>query len=299
MELYRLRTFVTVARYGHLTKAAEAMHVSQPTVSGQLKVLEHELGVTLFKRTARGVVLTAWGHKLLSTATAVIATLEAFATDARAHSTVSVGKLRVGTILNPEFLRLGEITSILRAQRPDIELELNQSLSDLIKQGVQKKDLDAGFFLGSIQSSTVRAIKLRAVSFCVIAPTSWKKQVDGATWHDLAKLPWVCTPKGGAYRHLSSQLFRRHKMKPSTVIETDRESTILNLVSSGVGLGLIRTDAMVPRAHRASKIFRLPGTMSTDLLFLYPSTRNDEPAVNMLINAVRAAWAPTLRRIRG
>ena len=290
MELYRLRTFVAVARYGHLTRAAEVMHLSQPTVSGQLKALERRLGVALFTRKAHGVVLTPWGQRLLSTATSVIATLDSFTKEARAQSSSVSKKLRVGTIVNPEFLRIGEITSIVRTQHPQIELELHQSLSGHIKQGIQSGDLDAGFFLGSLQLNTVRTIKLTSVDFRVVAPVTWKRRIEGASWQDLAKLPWVCTPKGGAYRQLSNRLFSRHKMKPATVIETDRESTILNLVSAAVGLSLVRADAMSRQRQRALGIFQLPGNVTTDLQFLFAARREDDSALNALVEAVRLAW---------
>jgi DNA-binding transcriptional LysR family regulator len=291
MEIYRLRTFVAVARHGHLTHAAETLHLSQPTVSGQLKMLERELGVTLFRRTARGVTLTVGGEKLLSLATTILEMLDNFAVNARAGSIRVRGKLRVGTIVNPEFLRLGKITALMRAHQPDIELELQHSLSGVITQAILNKQLDAGFFLGSINRSTIQAIKLQSVGFCVIAPSSWRKQIDGASWHALAKLPWVCTPKAGAYHQLSNRLFKRHNIRPTTVIEADREPTIVNLVASGVGLSLIRADAVPVDTQRALGIFRLPGTITTDLSFLFSTGRLNDPAVGSLVEAVKAAWA--------
>ncbi|HEY5961824.1 MAG TPA: LysR family transcriptional regulator, partial [Polyangiaceae bacterium] len=64
MELYQLKTFLVIARTGNLTRAASELHASQPTVSGQLKALEDELGLTLFERTTRGMKLTEAGNRL-------------------------------------------------------------------------------------------------------------------------------------------------------------------------------------------------------------------------------------------
>jgi len=61
MELYQLRTFAAVAEFGHLTRAAEKVHVSQPAVSAQIKALEDELGLPLFDRTPTGMVLRVSG----------------------------------------------------------------------------------------------------------------------------------------------------------------------------------------------------------------------------------------------
>jgi DNA-binding transcriptional LysR family regulator len=65
MEIYQLRTFVTVAQQGHLTQAAELLHLSQPAVTAQIKAIEEEVGMSLFERTAGGVVLTLAGQELL------------------------------------------------------------------------------------------------------------------------------------------------------------------------------------------------------------------------------------------
>ena len=61
MEIYQIRTFLTVARLAHLTRAAEQLHLTQPAVSKQLKVLEQELGVVLFESQVGGMVLTREG----------------------------------------------------------------------------------------------------------------------------------------------------------------------------------------------------------------------------------------------
>ena len=63
MEIYQLRTFVTVAQQGHLTQAAELLHLSQPAVTAQIKALEEEVGMPLFERTAGGVNLSRIGQE--------------------------------------------------------------------------------------------------------------------------------------------------------------------------------------------------------------------------------------------
>ena len=73
MEIYQLRAFVTVARIGQLTRAAEALHVTQPAVTGQIKALEEELGVSLFDRRPGRIALTRAGERLLPEAEKVLA----------------------------------------------------------------------------------------------------------------------------------------------------------------------------------------------------------------------------------
>src|SRR5258706_13212845 len=72
MDLNHLRSFVTVAKFAHLTRAAEALHLSQPAISGHIKVLEEQLGVSLFDRTSSGMTLTPSGKQLLTDAEHII-----------------------------------------------------------------------------------------------------------------------------------------------------------------------------------------------------------------------------------
>ena len=73
MELYHLKTFVTVAEEGHLTRAAERLFTSQPAISAHIKALEEELGVTLFERTPKGMQLSPAGAQLLAQAQRTLA----------------------------------------------------------------------------------------------------------------------------------------------------------------------------------------------------------------------------------
>ena len=72
MELYQLKTFVVVAEEGHLTRASERLHASQPTVSAHIKALEEELETKLFSRTPKGMRLTEAGERLKGKAGAVL-----------------------------------------------------------------------------------------------------------------------------------------------------------------------------------------------------------------------------------
>ena len=108
MELYQLRGFVAVAESGHLTRAAERLHLSQPALSAQIKALEDELGVQLFERGPAGMSLTAAGKRLLPEATQLLADAASLHGKARAMEGTVAGRVRVGTLSYPEFIRLSD-----------------------------------------------------------------------------------------------------------------------------------------------------------------------------------------------
>jgi DNA-binding transcriptional LysR family regulator len=97
MELYQLRSFAAVAESGHLTRAADRLHISQPALSAQIKALEDELGVPLFERLPSGMELTPAGRSLLAEAQKVVAAAQVLRSHASAFKGEVAGRVSVGT----------------------------------------------------------------------------------------------------------------------------------------------------------------------------------------------------------
>src|SRR5258708_14145840 len=104
MELNKLRSCVAVAKLGHLTGAAETLHLSQPALSGQIKSLEESLGVSLFQRSSTGMALTSSGRQLLAHAEGIIGAVQQLGHAAQNLRGEPTGKLTVGTGLDPTIL---------------------------------------------------------------------------------------------------------------------------------------------------------------------------------------------------
>src|SRR5689334_10817492 len=137
MELSQLRAFVEIAKIGQLTRAAEKLHLSQPALSGQLKSLEESLGVSLFDRSSSGMALTAAGRALLAEAERIVDSVEQLQLAARQLQGRASGRLRVGTVLDPETLRVGEFLARAVEAYPLIEIELHQLFSGAALEGVR------------------------------------------------------------------------------------------------------------------------------------------------------------------
>src|SRR5712691_2289451 len=103
MEIHLLRTFAEVADTGHLTRAAEKLNLSQPAVSAHIKGLEEMLGLRLFDRSPAGMVLTRAGAQLRQQAEEVIGAMKSFRHLAAALKGKIAGRLRVGTLSDPDF----------------------------------------------------------------------------------------------------------------------------------------------------------------------------------------------------
>lgn len=149
-ELRTVQCFATVVREGNVTRAAKILNLSQPAVTQQLKNLSERSGLTLFRRTAKGLELTADGAALAQKAEQVLAVLDEFRQTARDLSGQIRGSLRVGTILDPESIRLGALFNRLVQRAPGIRAEVTHGMSGNVPERILRDELDAGFFLGNV-----------------------------------------------------------------------------------------------------------------------------------------------------
>jgi len=293
MELYQLRSFVAVAEAGHLTRAAEKLHVSQPAVSAQIKALEDELDLTLFERTSSGMVLTSAGERLLTDAERVLAAAQALRSVAKALKGEVSGKARVGTMSDPVFIRIGEFLNATVQRHPLLQVELHHEITGDAFEKVRDGELDASFYYGDLEHPAVGRLRLRDATYRVAAPAAWKRRVVDADWSEIATQPWVITPSISTHNQLVHALFDKHGIVPTKVVEADQESVIANLVVSGVGLSLIREELALEKLAAGELCLWRDVRLETTLWFIYPLARADDPVIRALLEVVRDTWKLT------
>src|SRR3954468_23487592 len=141
MELRQLEYFAAVARHRHFTRAAEALYVTQPALSQQVRRLEAELGLTLFRRTSKGVELTAAGAALLVHAEKVLAEVAAARADMDRHTGVARGVVRVASTA-ADAPRLPEALADFHTDHPGIQIALRQGSASEVVGLVQRGSVD-------------------------------------------------------------------------------------------------------------------------------------------------------------
>ncbi|HEX7640776.1 MAG TPA: LysR family transcriptional regulator [Burkholderiaceae bacterium] len=293
MDITQLRAFVAVAHEGNLTRAAEKLHVTQPAVSLQIKSLQAALELQLFNRNTAGMSLTEDGAKLLPYAERVLAAFTEFRQGAEAlHTTIS-GSLALGTILDPEFTRLGQFLKRLVENYPQISTELRHGMSGWVAQEIKAGRLDLGFYLGTGQGTPGKEFHseiLTSFTYNVVAPQGWKARVAGKDWPALAKLPWIWTPAESVHQRLLNQVFSRYKVTPNRVAMVDQEPSMLDLVKSGVGLSLIRESIALREAHAHGLVIADRVSLSSDLSFICLAKRRNEPVIAAVFDLLNSLW---------
>ncbi len=289
MDLIQLRAFVTVAREGNLTRAAVRLHLTQPAVSLQIKSLQASLKLQLFTRTPNGMALTDDGAKLLPFAERVMESVAEFRQGAAAlHSTLS-GTLAIGTILDPEFIRLGAFLKRLVESYPQLSTQLKHGMSGWVLQQIKAGALDVGYYLGA-PTKEFHHETLTSFTYNVVAPQGWKNRVAGKDWPALAKLPWIWTPPESAHHRLLTKTFAQYKVTPNKVALVDQERSMLDLVKSGVGLSLVRESVALGEAHAHGLAIADAVSLSTELSFIALAKRKNEPTIAAVFALLQALW---------
>jgi len=300
-----LRCFITVAREGTVSRAASLLHLTQPAVSLQLKSLEESTGLQLFNRTPGGLTLTEAGAALLPLAHKAVSAALDFIATANTLKQAHRGRLRVGTILDPEFTRLGPFVRRLTASSSETEIILRHGMNDDLLTQIGKGELDVGYYIDAtpdgspssqprcertIEGGKFQLTPLMRYIYRVIAPADWSDKVLGKDWADLAALPWLATPFPSAHRRLLDNVFRPLGCLPRRVGFTDQEEATIDFVESGVCLSLARDFVLDRITRKRNFVIADKVSLTCELSFTSLASRRHEPAISRAFAAMRTVW---------
>ena len=300
-----LRCFITVAREGTVSRAATLLNLTQPAVSLQLKGLEESTGLQLFNRTPGGFTLTEAGAALLPLAHKAVSATSDFRTVADSLRESLRGTLRVGTILDPEFIRLGPFVRSLATSSQRTEVFLRYGMSDDVLAQIGKGELDVGYYVDAtppeaiasgnlserhIDGGKFQLAPLMTYDYRIIAPAEWSDKVMGKSWLDLIGLPWLATPTHSAHRRLLDDIFRPLGSLPKRVAYTDQEEAMIDFVESGICLSLARDCVLDRITRKRNFVIADKVTVTCDLSFACLTSRRHEPVISHAFSAMQTVW---------
>ncbi|MBC2257494.1 LysR family transcriptional regulator [Listeria booriae] len=162
MELRVLNYFLTVAREKTISRAAEVLHLSQPTLSKQLKEFEEALGVKLFIRGNRSITLTEEGIYLANKGKEIVSLVESTTANLLSDSTIS-GQIAIGAGETRAFEFIGQLLRDLRIEHPDIHFQLHSGNADDVLEKIDHGLLDFGLVIDPIEKQKYDSLQLPLV----------------------------------------------------------------------------------------------------------------------------------------
>jgi len=243
MNLRDLRYIVAVADSGHFGRAARHCFVSQPTLSGQIKKLEEELGVVIFERTNRRVAITPTGEEILRHARLMIEQADAISQIARARQDPLAGPLRIGAIptLSPYLMPL--ILLPLKRRHPQMKLVLSEETTETLLQRLAHHEIDAALLATAENESDFDSIALFDEPFWIAYPRDHPIYLqETITREDLDEMDLLLLSEGHCLAQQVMDLCHVRQREASGEMADLRASsleTLLQLVGAGFGSTLV------------------------------------------------------------
>lgn len=292
MELRHLRYFVAIADHGGVRPAAERLNVAQPAVSRQIKDLEAELGFGLLRRQGRGVVLTDAGKVFAEEARAILGRTEEAVEKAQRVAKGLGGRLKIGLLENASWAgALPRALNRFARTHPGIQLDVVPLASVAQIEAVREGALDAGFVYRQDNLAGGKLVVHPLATDDVVLAAS----IDMVFGHDGALdpaevdgLPMVRFRREAAPAYFDRQTAALTALgiEPQTAQLADNETTILSLVSAGVGCALVNS-ANMQRPPRGVQFRKVTG-LSVPLEFVFIHRANPGSLTQLFIDTVLA-----------
>lgn len=286
MELRHLRYFVAVAAEGNVTRAAESLGIGQPPLSQQIKSLERELGVQLFRRTAHGVNLTDAGNAFLIEAKLVLADAERAIYAARRADRGETGRLRLGFTGSAAFNPVVP-TTIHRFQRayPEVELTLEEANTPVLLHGLLDGQLDAVFLRpGGEQPEGIGLHRFPDEPMKIVLPSSHPLAAEKRLPLTALKNENFVLVPGPAGIALYDEIVRacgKVGFSPKLTQSAPQIASVVSLVAAGLGVSIVPA-AITQVRMKGVRYLDVQGSALRARLALAWRWEDDSPALRNL-----------------
>jgi DNA-binding transcriptional LysR family regulator len=240
MELHQLRGFLTVARLGSFTRAAEELYLTQPALSLQIKALEESLGESVFERKGRTLLLTPAGRLLLERAEQILGLIEQTNEEINALKGLEQGHLSIGTNDSNCLYILPDLVQQFRQQFPNVELSLTNSHSSQVAAWVSNGMVEFGLVTLPIldpQLETWPLFDREDVLIC--HPDHPLCEQSTVTPKELVQYPLLLLDKGSVSRITLDQTLAQADLTPKTVMQVGSIEVIKRYVEIGLGVSIV------------------------------------------------------------
>lgn len=284
----QIRHFVVLSELLSFRQAAEKLNIVQPALSSSIKRLEAELGITLFERTTREIKLTAAGQNILLDFKKILKNLDAVRLKAQSTHDGIFDNLSVGFVGSASYSLLSSGVSTFRKQYPNINLSLQESTGKKIFSLIEDELIDIGIVrLPTVYNPGITVKPLMADHFVLVVPANSEWDPGNKTrkvaLENFASAPFI----NFAFRespmlHLAViNICKEAGFIPRIVQEAIQMQTIITLVESGLGVGLVPAVCTVHQPARAKFLHLKKMTPSCQTSLALAYNENNESLTSM------------------
>ena len=239
MEIRQLKAFLAIAEAKTFTAGARRVNVTQAAISMQIRQLEDEVGLQLFTRTPRRVILTEAGEYLLDRARKILREHDTALAEIAELGGVEHGRLRIGSA-SAEFatVQLPTILQGLREKFPNSELAVSAGTSQTLVDKIMHGEIDIAFVSLPVDNSSITTDLLFSDEIVAIAhpshPNANERYISAAA---LAGEKLILGERGGNTRRMIDDFFNAANVRPNITMELSRQEAINQMVENNLGVG--------------------------------------------------------------
>ncbi len=242
MDVRQLEYVVAVADHGGFTRAARAVHVSQPSLSQGVRTLEAQLGVELFDRLGRAVRPTPAGELVVDAARQVLRDLAEVRTVAAAVAGLQTGRLEIATLPTLAVDPLAPLVGRFRLAHPGVTIRVREpEEGSAIDRQVASGRAELGLTDLTTVGTGLTRVELFRQQVVAVCPPGTDVDGDVLSPAALAAMPLIATPTGTSTRRLLERAVARAGTEPTIAVETSSREAMLPLVLAGAGTALLPT----------------------------------------------------------
>ena len=239
MEIRQLKAFLAIAEAKTFTAGAKVTNVTQAAISMQIRQLEDEVGLPLFTRTPRRVILTEAGEHLLERARSILREHDAALAELAELGGVEHGRLRIGSSSSTFATdQLPWILTELRKKYANAEINVSAGTSDRLVDKLTHGQIDIAFVSMPVESALITTDKLFTDEIVAIAspshPLAKKRSITPSA---LAEQPLILGERGGNTRRMIDDFFEEAGLRPNVIMELSRQEAVNEMVQNDLGVG--------------------------------------------------------------
>ncbi|WP_239421881.1 LysR family transcriptional regulator [Bacillus sp. CGMCC 1.16541] len=239
MEWQQLHYFQTIARIQHMTRAAEALYISQPTLSRSLARLEKELGVPLFDRQGRSLKLNQYGALFLQKVDRALQLIEEGKQELKQVTSSEEGTISLAFLHTFGVKLIPDLVGAYRQQHPNVQFQLVQNAASVLWEQLQLGEIDL-CIASPPEDKSFMFTPLKREELCVIVPPhhhlATEKIID---LHDITTEPFIGFQQGLGLNGITRALCEQAGFTPNVLFEAQEVGTVVGLVSAGLGVAII------------------------------------------------------------
>lgn len=290
MELYQLKSFAAVAREKNLTRAARVIHISQSALSTQIKALEDELGVALFKRTSRGMELTVKGTELLKLAETTLNAADNMVREAGKMKQELSGSITIGMNSDPTHLKMTRINRLMNQRHPAISVGYIKSQTLKTDHMLRHSEIDLGFIYGRSCEKDIMYRELTQVDFFIVIPINLVPAGPEPGWKEIAGMPWIWAHPDCPTHVCLQKKLDRFGLIPNPATEAIDEDIVIELVKDGVGLGIMRMEEALPLVESGQARIWKNDNLAIPLGLAWLKARDIDPLIQATRQVIEKMW---------